>query len=140
MSVLSGGCACGAIRYRCAAPPVFCLNCHCRDCQRESGSAFMPVMAVPKTAFEIVRGAPSYFDLIADSGKTTTRAFCGACGSSLFGLPGNAPALVMLRAGCLDDPSSFQPSQDIFTASAQPWDFMNPGLPKTSGLPRPPAD
>jgi hypothetical protein len=108
MSELSGGCACGAIRYRCAAPPVFCLNCHCRDCQRESGSAFMPVMAVPKAAFEIERGAPIYFDLTADSGKTT--------------------------------PRSFRPRQDIFTASAQPWDFMNSELPKAIGLPRPPAD
>ena len=137
MSVLSGGCACGAIRYTCTATPLFCLNCHCRDCQRESGGAFVPVMAVPKAAFEVVQGSPRHFDLTADSGKATRRVFCGDCGSPLFGLPGVAPELAMLRAGSLDDPSAFNPSQDIFTASAQPWDYMNPALPKVRGLPNP---
>ena len=139
MTVLSGGCACGAIRYACTAPALFCLNCHCRDCQRESGSAFVPVMAALRAAFEVVQGTPRYFDLTADSGHTTTRAFCGDCGSPLFGLPGAAPEIVMIRSGSLDEPSSFKPSRDIFTASAQRWDYMNPELPKVSGLPDPPA-
>ncbi|TMA32399.1 MAG: GFA family protein [Deltaproteobacteria bacterium] len=111
MTVLSGGRACGAIRYACTAPALFCLNCHCRDCQRESGSAFVPVMAALRAAFEVVQGTPRYFDLTADSGHTTTRAFCGDCGSSLFGLPGAAPEIVMIRAGSLDEPSSFKPSR-----------------------------
>jgi hypothetical protein len=139
MSVLSGGCACGAVRYDCSAPALFCLNCHCRDCQRESGSAFVPVMAVKREAFEVVRGSPRHFVLTADSGHTTTRAFCGDCGSPLFGLPGAAPELVMIRAGSLDEPGSFAPSQDIFIASAQPWDFMNPELPKAPRHPDSPA-
>jgi hypothetical protein len=135
MTVLSGGCACGAIRYTCTADPLFSLNCHCRDCQRESGSAFIPVLAVPRVAFAVARGTPRNFELTADSGHTTTRAFCGDCGSPLFGLPGSAPEIVTLRAGSLDDPSSFRPGQDIFTASAQPWDYMNPDLPKAIKLP-----
>jgi hypothetical protein len=134
MPAISGGCACGAIRYACAAPALFCLNCHCRDCQRESGGAFVPVMAVPRTAFEITKGAPRYFDLTADSGNTTTRAFCGDCGSPLFGLPGGAPEIATIRVGSLDEPGSFVPARDIFVASAQPWDFMNPDLPKASRL------
>jgi len=96
-------------------------------------------MAALRAAFEVVQGTPRYFDLTADSGHTTTRAFCGDCGSSLFGLPGAAPEIVMIRAGSLDEPSSFKPSQDIFTASAQRWDYMNPELPKVSRLPDPPA-
>jgi len=139
MSTLSGGCACGAIRYACPTPALFSLNCHCRDCQRESGSAFVPVVAVSRTAFEIAKGTPKYFGITADSGHTTTRAFCGDCGSPLFGLPGRVPEIVTIRAGSLDEPGSFEPSQDIFTASAQPWDYMNPALPKVSRLPDPPA-
>lgn len=131
----SGGCACGAIRYACTAEPLLSLNCHCRDCQRETGSAFAPVLGVPKTAFAITQGHPQYFALTADSGQTTTRAFCAACGSRLFGLPGSAPDLVTLRGGSLDDPSAFRPSQDIYTESAQPWDYMNPDLPKTPKMP-----
>src|SRR5439155_12221360 len=86
---LSGGCACGAIRYECTAAPLFSLNCHCRDCQRETGTAFAPVLGVPKTAFTLTRGSPQYFALTAASGHLTTRAFCAACGSPLFGLPGS---------------------------------------------------
>jgi hypothetical protein len=80
-------------------------------------------------------GSPKYFDLTADSGQTTRRAFCAACGSPLFGFPGSVPDLVTLRVGSLDDPSEFRPSQDIYTASAQPWDYMNSDLPKVPKMP-----
>jgi hypothetical protein len=135
MPVSYGGCACGAIRYACTAEPLFALNCHCRDCQRESGSAYIPVLAVPKDAFAVTQGSPKLFPLTADSGSTTTRAFCADCGSPLFGLPGSAPEMVTIRAGSLDDPSAFQPALDIFTSSAQPWDRMDPDLPKADRLP-----
>ena len=131
----SGGCACGAIRYTCTAEPLLALNCHCRDCQRETGSAFAPILIVPKTAFTITRGSPKYFALRADSGQMTRRAFCAACGSPLFGLPDSRPDLVTIRVGNLDNPSEFRPSQDIYTASAQPWDYMNPNLTKVPRTP-----
>jgi hypothetical protein len=131
----SGGCACGAVRYTSTAGPLFSLNCHCRDCQRETGSAFAPILAVPREAFTVTRGRPKCFDVTADSGNVTRRLFCGECGSALFGEPGSSPEIVTIRAGSLDDPSQFRPAQDIFTASAQPWDYMNPRLPKTPRLP-----
>lgn len=118
--------------HRCPAPSLSTATV--ATCQRESGSAFVPVLAVPKAAFAVTRGTPRCFELIADSGHATTRAFCGDCGSSLFGLPGRAPEIVTIRAGSLDDPSTFRPSQDIYTVSAQPWDYMNPDLPKASKL------
>ena len=127
---LSGSCACGAVRYECTAEPLFSLNCHCRDCPRETGSAYAPILGVPRTAFTITRGTPKSFALTAESGQTTARVFCGACGSPLFGLPGSAPDLVTVRVGSLDDPSEFRPDQDIYTASAQPWDYLNPTLTK----------
>src|SRR5262245_57099331 len=126
----SGGCACGAIRYECTAASLVSLNCHCRDCQRETGSAYAPILIVPRAAFTITRGSPKAFALTADSGQTTTRAFCSVCGSPLFGLPGSAPDLVTIRVGSLDDPSEFQPTQDIYTGSAQPWDYLDPSLTK----------
>jgi len=131
----SGGCACGAIRYECQGEPLFSLNCHCRDCQRETGSAFAPILAVLRATFTLTQGSPTYFELTADSGQTTKRAFCPDCGSRLFGQPGSRPDIVTIRAGSLDDPSAFRPNQDIFTASAQPWDYMNPNLPKAPKLP-----
>ena len=135
MRTMAGGCACGAIRYSCTAEPIFSLNCHCRDCQRESGSAFVAVLGVPKSAFVLTQGTPRHFTVTADSGHPTTRVFCGDCGSPLYGLPSSAPEIVTIRASSLDDPSPFRPSQDIYTASAQPWDYMDPALPKAVGLP-----
>jgi hypothetical protein len=131
----SGGCACGAIRYECTAEPLLSLNCHCRDCQRETGSAFAPILGVLKAAFTLTQGSPKSFDLTADSGQTTRRAFCAECGSPLFGQPGSRPDMVTIRVGSLDDPSEFRPGRDIYTASAQPWDYMNPDLPKDPKLP-----
>jgi hypothetical protein len=132
---VSGGCACGAVRYQYSGEPVFSLNCHCRDCQRESGSAFAAVLGVPKRGFEVTRGNPRHFVVVGDSGKNTTRAFCPECGSALFGIPDSAPDLITIRVGSLDDPSTFRPGMDIFTSRAQPWDYMNPALPKTPKLP-----
>jgi hypothetical protein len=127
-----GGCACGAIRYSYEGAPVFALNCHCRDCQRESGSAFESILIVRRAAFTLIRGTPKYFDLTADSGRTTRRNFCADCGSPLFGSGGD---FVNIRVGSLDDPSTFRPTQDIYVSSAQPWDYMNPALPKVPKLP-----
>jgi hypothetical protein len=131
----SGGCSCGAIRYRAEGEPLVSMNCHCRDCQRETGSAYAAVLGVPGASFKVTQGVPKYFDLTADSGHTTRRCFCGDCGSPLFGKPGIGGDIVTIRAGSLDDPSAFCPSQDIFTASAQPWDYMNPDLLKSPKLP-----
>jgi hypothetical protein len=96
-TALSGGCACGAVRYACTAEPLFALNCHCRDCQRETGSAFAPILAVPSSAFAVTRGIPRYFDVTADSGYLTRRAFCGECGVASLRRAG-------LQPGHGDDP------------------------------------
>jgi hypothetical protein len=126
----SGGCACGAIRYECSAEPLFSANCHCRDCQRASGSAYASALIVPKAAFTLTKGAPKYHRVTADSGNTMERGFCPACGSPLLVNWSAAPALVCIQAASLDDPSWHRPTMDVWTASAQPWDHMNPTLPK----------
>jgi len=136
MPGLTGGCACGAIRYECSAPPLFAVNCHCRDCQRESGSAYGAILGVPGNAFTVTRGTPTTYTVTADSGRPTTRAFCGDCGTPLYGVPGSAAgAMATIRAASLDDPGLFRPTQDIYTSSAQPWDHMDPALPKARKLP-----
>ncbi len=64
----TGGCACGAIRYECSAAAAFAGNCHCRDCQRATGSAFAPLVFVPKSAVTIT-GDVKYYDVKGDSGQ-----------------------------------------------------------------------
>ena len=131
---LIDGCDCGAIRYESTGEPLFSINCHCRDCQRETGGAYAPIVGVPATGFKLLQGTPRYFEVTADSESKTSRAFCAECDSPLFGRPESRTDILTIRVGCLDQPSSFQPTQDIFTARAQPWDYMNPDLPKVLGL------
>ena len=79
---ISGGCACGAIHYECSADPIVMLNCHCRDCQRASGSAYAPVLVVPKSAVQM-RGEPRYYEVVGKAGKAIERGFCPTCGSQV---------------------------------------------------------
>src|SRR5712671_194654 len=130
----SGGCACGAIRYECTAEPAFSWNCHCRDCQRASGSAFCPVLYVPKVALTI-SGKSTYYDVRAESGNLVSRGFCLECGSPVFIQAELVPNLQGLWASSLDDPSQFQPSVQVWCGSAQPWDSLHPTLPKTAKAP-----
>jgi hypothetical protein len=134
-SPMTGGCLCGAVRYESAGAPVFSLLCHCRDCQRSSGSAYNAALRVPAAGFRITKGAPKLYAGTADSGNMVTRAFCPDCGSPLFIRVSTRPDLIGLRAGTLDDPSAFRPEADIFVKSAQPWDHMDPALPKYETYP-----
>ncbi len=132
----SGGCACGAIRYECSAEPIFSLNCHCRDCQRATGAAYASILRVPVIAFRVTKGEARFYTVTADSGNTVSRGFCSNCGAPLFSRLSGMPDVIGVRAGSLDDLSWHRPAADIFTKSAQPWDYMNPELPKYPGYRR----
>ena len=130
----TGGCQCGAVRYECTADAIFMGNCHCRDCQKASGSGYEAAIGVPAPALKIT-GNVKYHDVKADSGNMVSRGFCPNCGSRLFGKSSGMAQLAVIMAGSLDDPKQFQPGMDVYTSSAQPWDHMNPGLPKFPKMP-----
>jgi hypothetical protein len=109
-------------------------NCHCRDCQRATGTAYFPAVVVKKSDFSITAGEPSWFESKADRGHSMYRGFCSACGSPVLLQNGASEGVMVLYAGSLDDPSWYQPQRDIFVASAQPWDVMDPDLPKLDGM------
>ena len=131
----TGGCLCGGVQYEFSGEPVFGLLCHCRDCQRQSGGAYTAGLRIPAASFRITRGEAKLYVKTADSGNQVTRAFCPECGSMLFLDVSARPDLVAIRVGTLDDPSWFRPEADIFVQSAQPWDHMNPDLPKYPAYP-----
>ena len=131
----TGGCACGAIRYNCASPPRYMGNCHCRDCQQATGSAFFPAVVVEEGDFTLLRGEPSWFESPSDKGHSMHRAFCPGCGSPVFLINGANATVRALYAGSLDEPSWYRPSRDIYVASAQPWTAMDPELSKDEGMP-----
>ncbi|CAH2599075.1 GFA family protein [Rhodovastum atsumiense] len=120
MSMVSGGCLCGRIRYTATAAPAFTGICHCRDCQRATGSAFGTVVAFPREAVTIL-GDLRHYQGAGDSGRSITRGFCPNCGSSLTVEVTTTPELLLLAAGTLDDPAVVHPTAEIFCDSAQPW-------------------
>jgi hypothetical protein len=125
---LSGSCCCGAVTYVCSSPPVFTGNCHCRDCQKASGSAYAPIFFVPEGAITI-RGEVKWYASTGDSGKPISRGFCPNCGSRLFGKPTVAAGLVGIAAGTLDDPEQYKPQINIYTSRAPSWDLLDSALP-----------
>jgi len=132
----TGGCACGAVRYECSAEPIRMLQCHCRDCQRSSGGAGVSAVVVPAGALKVVKGTPRYYATSSARGGSIHRGFCTDCGSPVLAKFDAAPELMGIRAGSLDDPGWFHPSLDMWTSDAQPWDFMNPDLPKFAEYPQ----
>lgn len=132
---ITGGCACGAIRYKATGQPKYMGNCHCRDCQQATGSAFFPAVLVLTDEFTLESGQPKWFDRVADSGNTLSRGFCPDCGSPIFlKNPARAGGIV-LYAGSLDDPSIYRPSRNIYLKSAQHWAWMDDRLPQFEALP-----
>ncbi len=131
-SKYSGQCLCGEISYSVDAEPLFAGNCHCRDCQKSSGSAFIPAMLFLEKSVSIL-GKAKYFESTSDSKNIHKRGFCSNCGSQLFAKFSTMPDMIGIKAGTLDHPSNYLPKLDFYVASAAPWDFMNPELPKKAG-------
>jgi hypothetical protein len=117
---IEGGCLCGKVRYSADAEPAFVGVCHCKNCQKGTGTAFSAVVAVPKPQLS-VRGPIKEFSDRGDSGKTLYRRFCPECGSSLFDEAEAMPNVVMILTGTLDDASWVKPQMEIYCDSAQPW-------------------
>jgi hypothetical protein len=118
----SGQCLCGAVRYRLGAEPLIIYACHCKDCQKRSGSAFGMSMWVPRSALAISAGAPVRQDLPRRrDGGTFTALSCAACTTRLWGEAEKHPKLAVMRPGTLDDTSWVRPSVHLWTRSAQPW-------------------
>lgn len=119
---MEGGCTCGAVRYRLNARPFAVHCCHCRSCQRETGSAFVLNGLVETGELEIIAGEPVMIDTPSDSGKGQKIVRCPACEVALwshYGGMGERAAFV--RIGTLDDPDAYPPQVHIFTKSKQPW-------------------
>ncbi len=126
---ITGGCACGAIRYECSADPMMAANCYCTDCRHSTGTAMASVMLVPKAALKIT-GTLKQFAVKGDSGAEVSRGFCPNCGSPILSLIGAMPEFVALKAGSLDDQSVFKPMVQVYLQSKPHWAPVREDLPK----------
>jgi len=123
-----GGCECGAVRYRLAREPDFVNACHCRQCQRLTGSAFAINLVMPRGAVQLLAGRPE-----AD-GKGLVR--CPDCLALLWAThPAMDDATLFVRAGTLDESERIVPSAHFFTRSKHPWIALPEGVPAYDTLP-----
>ena len=127
---LTGGCACGAIRYACTAAPMFTWKCHCRDCQRSTGGGAAVNVVFSASAVQFTKGAPKEHVCTGTSGAKTRRGFCAECGSPVSARADLIPDIRGISAASLDDPGQLELTAHIWTASAQPWDELSATLPQ----------
>lgn len=125
----TGRCLCGSIRYEFSVEPIMAGVCHCKNCQRQAGSAFSTLYGVPRADFQMT-GTPSvYKDSDTDSGNTVERYFCGNCGSPIYSAIASQPDVIFLKTGTLDDTEGFAPQFQVFCESKQDWIALVEGVP-----------
>jgi len=100
----TGSCQCGEIRYESAGEPLALYVCHCRECQKQSASAFGISLRVTRAGFRVTQGMPNYWSRITDSGRTLKCAFCSTCGSRVWHEFEPASDMISIKAGSLDQP------------------------------------
>ena len=117
---LAGGCQCGAARYEIAGAPVALYVCHCRECQKQSASAFGISVIVKRADFRLTGGEVKVWSRRTDSGGTLACAFCPACGSRLWheGVP--PTDAISVKGGSLDRPPDLRSACHIWTARRLP--------------------
>ena len=118
--MLEGGCSCGEVRYRLTAEPLFVHCCHCLNCQRQTGSAFVINVLIEANRVELMAGEPHMVEVPRDDGSTQEIFRCPSCQVALYSTY-TRPNVRFVRAGTLDDPSSVRPDVHIFTRSKVPW-------------------
>jgi len=118
---LSGGCACGAVRYRISGEPVRISICHCTQCQKRTGSAFGMGCVFSREAVEVLTGDVTEYERIAESGNRVRFHFCSVCGTSVFWDFEAMPEARGIAAGTLDDTSWLDPRLHVWTKHSQGW-------------------
>jgi hypothetical protein len=126
---LEGGCFCGAVRYRLASAPMFVHCCHCRDCQRQTGSAFALNALIETDRVTLLSGEPQPVAMGTDSGRPHTIYRCFACQTAVWSEYGGVAKLRFVRVGTLDDPGALPPDVHIYTRSKLPWVALPQGVP-----------
>ena len=125
-----GGCTCGALRYRMTSPPMFVHCCHCRWCQRETGTAFALNAMIESDRVSLLQGEPEIVDTPSLSGNGQTIARCPTCRIALWSnYAGAGDTVRFVRVGTLDEPDRIPPDIHIFTASRQPWVVLPADIP-----------
>ena len=123
-----GGCACGEVRYRLTSEPLFTHCCHCLNCQRQTGSAFVINALIEADRVELLAGEPQPVDAPRDDGSVQQIYRCPACQVALYSEYGR-PDVLFVRVGTLDRPEEITPDVHIFTKSKLSWVTLPDAVP-----------
>ena len=123
-----GGCACGAVRYRLTSDPLITHCCHCLNCQRQTGSAFVINLLIEADRVELITGDPQPVEVPRDDGSRQRIYRCPDCQVAVYSDYGR-PEVLFVRAGTLDEPSSVAPDVHIFTMSKLGWVTLPESVP-----------
>ena len=118
---LDGGCACGEVRYRLASAPMFVHCCHCLNCQKHTGSAFVINLLIEAARVELLRGAPQPIIMPLNGGSPNRIFRCPRCHVAVWSEYGGRSQILFVRGGTLDTPSATAPDVHIYTRSKLPW-------------------
>ena len=135
MAQIEGGCLCGAVRYKSDSEPVLTAICHCKHCQKQAGSAFSIVLAVPRGSLAVTGAELKSYEDTTESGQYLYRKFCGNCGSPIISDAGLLPDLLFIKAGTLDDATWLKPEIQIWGTHQLPCAELKGGVPKVDGNP-----
>jgi len=125
-----GGCTCRQVRYRMSSRPLFVHCCHCRWCQRETGSSFALNAMIEADRVQLLSGQVERVLTPSASGRGQTICRCPSCHVALWShYAGAGEAVSFVRVGTLDEPDRLPPDVHIFTMSKQPWVLLPPGTP-----------
>jgi hypothetical protein len=130
--VREGGCSCGAVRYRLASDPLFIHCCHCLNCQRQTGSAFVINLLIEADRVEFLSGDPQPVVVPRDDGSKQRIYRCPACQIAVYSEYG-FPQVLFVRGGTLDQPSAVEPDVHIYTRSKLPWVALPESVPAFEG-------
>ena len=131
---VTGHCLCGAVSYVIKGEPVGTGQCHCKDCQRASGTGHMSIARF-KAEDVTLTGTTASFASTADSGNINTRHFCPKCGSRLYGQNSAAPGILNLAPGCMDDNDWFRAQRVVYTKDRPSWDVTPTDVPNFERMP-----
>ena len=124
-----GRCACGTVHYRLASAPMFVHCCHCHDCQRQTGSAFVLNALIEADRVSLLSGNLEEVNLPTDSGRGQKAYRCPSCKIAVWSVYGGVDKLRFVRIGTLDNPAALQPDVHIYTRSKLPWIKLPDGVP-----------
>lgn len=126
---ITGGCRCGQLRYRFEQDgPLINYCCHCLDCQKSTASAFADQLIVSTDALTLT-GRRVTFSTERPSGGTTVNQHCPDCFSRVCNANTVYPAMTIVRAGTLDDPSGLEPFAHMWTSRKRSWLAIDPAIP-----------